>query len=119
MLVDRYGRKATIIFNAALFTLGALTVAFSNSLGWVLLGRLILGFAVSLSAIAECIYIAEISTPNRRGGLVSLNELGITVGKVKDGNSSLQLITIITLLIIHSSVIYSIMHYRYFSGILG
>ena len=28
-----------------------------------MLGRLIVGFAVSLSAIAECIYIAEISPP--------------------------------------------------------
>ena len=81
ILIDRYGRKLTIILNALLFTLGALIVAFASNLSSVLLGRFILGFAVSLSAIAECIYIAEISTPNRRGGLVSLNELGITVGK--------------------------------------
>ena len=61
---------------------GALIIAFSNGLTSVLFGRFILGFAVSLSAISECIYIAEISIPNRRGGLVSLNELGITVGKL-------------------------------------
>ena len=81
ILVDRYGRKTTIILNALLFTFGAFIVAFSNNLASVLFGRFVLGFAVSLSAIAECIYIAEISTPNRRGGLVSLNELGITVGE--------------------------------------
>ena len=38
------------------------------------------GFGVSLSAIAECVYISEISPPHRRGLLVSLNELGITLG---------------------------------------
>ena len=38
------------------------------------------GFGVSLSAIAECVYISEISPPERRGLLVSLNELGITLG---------------------------------------
>ena len=81
ILVDRYGRKTTIILNAILFTFGAIIVAFAKNLTSVLIGRFTLGFAVSLSAIAECIYIAEISTPSRRGGLVSLNELGITVGK--------------------------------------
>ena len=78
--MDRFGRKATIILNALLFMIGALIVAFSKNFASVLFGRFVLGFAVSLSAIAECIYIAEISIPNRRGGLVSLNELGITVG---------------------------------------
>ena len=79
--MDRWGRRTTIILNALLFTIGAFIVALSRNLFSVLFGRFILGFAVSLSAIAECIYIAEISIPNRRGGLVSLNELGITVGK--------------------------------------
>ena len=83
ILVDRCGRRTTIILNAILFTIGAVIVALSKNLGSILLGRFILGFAVSLSAIAECIYIAEISIPNRRGGLVSLNELGITVGRCR------------------------------------
>ena len=79
--MDRCGRKLTIILNALLFMLGAFIIAFSTNLTSVLFGRFILGFAVSLSAIAECIYISEISIPNRRGGLVSLNELGITAGR--------------------------------------
>ena len=52
----------------------------STSYGLLLVGRFVLGFAVSLSAIAECIYISEIAPPEKRGMLVSLNELGITVG---------------------------------------
>ncbi|CAM6054191.1 unnamed protein product, partial [Sphagnum tenellum] len=78
--VDKYGRKRTIIANAFLFTFGALVLAFSTNLFFLLSGRFILGFAVSLSAIAECIYISEIATAEKRGMLVSLNELGITVG---------------------------------------
>ena len=39
-----------------------------------------MGFAVALSAIAECIYISELSIPAKRGMLVSFNELAITVG---------------------------------------
>jgi SP family facilitated glucose transporter-like MFS transporter 12 len=41
----------------------------TSSFGLLLVGRFILGFAVALSAIAECIYIAEISTPEKRGEL--------------------------------------------------
>ena len=78
--VDRYGRKVTIVANAFLFTLGAVVVSASSDFILLLAGRFILGFAVSLSAIAECIYISEIATPEKRGMLVSLNELAITVG---------------------------------------
>lgn len=78
--VDKYGRRLTIVLNAILFTVGALLVASTSSYSLILLGRFVLGFAVSLSAIAECIYISEISTPEKRGMMVGLNELGITVG---------------------------------------
>ncbi|XP_059089463.1 solute carrier family 2, facilitated glucose transporter member 10-like isoform X2 [Tigriopus californicus] len=78
--IDHYGRKFTIIFNAFLFTAGSLTVTLSSHLGVILFGRFMLGFAVSLSAIAECIYISEIVRPEKRGMFVSLNELTITVG---------------------------------------
>ena len=78
--MDTVGRKYTIIINAILFTLGAVIISFTSSFFLLLLGRFILGFAVSLSAIAECIYISEIASPEKRGMLVSLNELGITVG---------------------------------------
>lgn len=69
-----------IIVNALVFALGALLLAFSNSYSWLLVGRFIVGFAVALSAVSECIYISEISTPLNRGMLVSLNEVAITVG---------------------------------------
>lgn len=78
--MDNYGRRFTIVANAFLFTIGAVIVSLTSSLSLMLLGRFILGFAVSLSAIAECIYISEIATPEKRGMLVSLNELAITVG---------------------------------------
>ena len=78
--VDKYGRRLTIVVNAFLFTGGALVLATSTTFGFLLAGRFVLGFAVALSAIAECIYISEIAPPEKRGMLVSLNELGITVG---------------------------------------
>lgn len=66
--------------NALVFAIGAGLLAFSYSYGWLLVGRFVVGFAVALSAVSECIYISEISTPHNRGMLVSLNEVAITVG---------------------------------------
>lgn len=69
-----------IIANAVIFALGAVMISGSSTFFFLMLGRFILGFAVSLSAIAECIYISELSTPAKRGMFVSFNELAITVG---------------------------------------
>ncbi|XP_048760030.1 solute carrier family 2, facilitated glucose transporter member 12-like isoform X2 [Ostrea edulis] len=79
-LIDKFGRRLTIIVNTAVFLVGALVLGFSPNYAALIIGRLLLGFAVSLSATGECIYISEIAPPKRRGQLVSLNELGITLG---------------------------------------
>ena len=79
-LVDKFGRRNMIIFNACVFVIGALMISGTSTFFIFLLGRFTLGFAVALSAIAECIYISELSIPAKRGMLVSFNELAITVG---------------------------------------
>ncbi|KAI8499149.1 hypothetical protein Bbelb_229130 [Branchiostoma belcheri] len=102
-IVDRFGRRSAIIVNAGVFVCGAMTLALAQSYAVLVAlcskntvlqsealrkaskrkqvtGRLVVGFAVSLSAIAECIYISEIAPSSKRGMLVSLNELGITLG---------------------------------------
>lgn len=78
--MDQFGRKTIIILNAFIFLIGALVLAFANSFPIFIVGRFILGFAVALSAVSDCVYISEIAPPQRRGLLVSLNELGITLG---------------------------------------
>jgi len=79
-LLNNLGRKYSIQFTAFLFTVGALIMAMANNLVVVLVGRFLVGFCVSLSAMSECTYIAEISHATQRGRLVTLNELGITLG---------------------------------------
>ncbi|KAH3782648.1 solute carrier family 2, facilitated glucose transporter member 10-like isoform X2 [Dreissena polymorpha] len=79
-LMDHCGRRSTIIGNSVVFLLGALILGFAPNFGVLVVGRLLVGFAVSVSATAECIYISEIAPPKQRGLLVSFNELGITVG---------------------------------------
>ncbi|KAJ7373800.1 hypothetical protein OS493_009122 [Desmophyllum pertusum] len=79
-IVDFIGRRLAIVINSVVFLVGAIILAFAPSFAVLIVGRFIVGFGVSLSAIAECIYISEIAPAKRRGLLVSINELGICIG---------------------------------------
>jgi len=71
---DAAGRKRTICITDLVFLLGAVVLSYANSLGQLLLGRVIVGIAVSVSGIADVAYLHEISPPQWRGAIVSVNE---------------------------------------------
>ncbi|XP_067948554.1 solute carrier family 2, facilitated glucose transporter member 12-like isoform X2 [Watersipora subatra] len=79
-VIDWIGRKLTMIVNCVLFIIGALILSIAYSFTSLIIGRVLLGLAVGLSAVAECAYISEIASPEHRGKLVSLNEVAIAVG---------------------------------------
>ncbi|XP_053430606.1 solute carrier family 2, facilitated glucose transporter member 10 isoform X2 [Nycticebus coucang] len=79
-LIDRYGRKQAILGSNLVLLAGSLGLGLAGSLIWLVLGRLVVGFAISLSSMACCIYVSELVGPWQRGVLVSLYEAGITVG---------------------------------------
>ncbi|XP_057636962.1 solute carrier family 2, facilitated glucose transporter member 10 [Chionomys nivalis] len=79
-LIDCYGRKRTILGSNVVLLAGSLILGLAGSLSWLLLGRSSVGFAISLSSMACCIYVSELVGPRQRGVLVSLYEVGITVG---------------------------------------
>ncbi|XP_027704559.1 solute carrier family 2, facilitated glucose transporter member 10 [Vombatus ursinus] len=79
-LIDRYGRKKAILFSNAMLLASSLSLSLAGSLAWLAMGRGTVGFAISLSSMACCIYVSELVGPRHRGVLVSLYEVGITVG---------------------------------------
>ncbi|XP_068928429.1 solute carrier family 2, facilitated glucose transporter member 10 [Petaurus breviceps papuanus] len=79
-LIDRYGRKKAILFSNVMLLVGSLSLSLAGSLPWLAMGRGTVGFAISLSSMACCIYVSELVGPRYRGVLVSLYEVGITVG---------------------------------------
>ncbi|XP_023367767.1 solute carrier family 2, facilitated glucose transporter member 10 isoform X2 [Otolemur garnettii] len=79
-LIDRYGRKQAILGSNLVLLAGSLGLGLAGSLAWLVLGRVVVGFAISLSSMACCIYVSELVGPWQRGVLVSLYEAGITVG---------------------------------------
>src|SRR3712207_3299223 len=79
-LSDRFGRRPTALLAAVIFGLGALAVAFAPSVAFIVFGRFLLGLGVGLASMIVPLYIAEIAPAARRGALVSLNQLMITIG---------------------------------------
>ncbi|XP_075384776.1 solute carrier family 2, facilitated glucose transporter member 10 isoform X1 [Tenrec ecaudatus] len=80
ILIDCYGRKEVILGSNLVLLAGSLSLGLAGSLTWLVLGRLVAGFGISLASMACCIYVSELVGPRQRGVLVSLYEAGITVG---------------------------------------
>lgn len=77
---DRVGRRLTVLATALVFIVGVLLAAFTPSYPVLLAARIIIGLAVGSASMVVPLYIGEIVPPRVRGGLVSLNQLAITVG---------------------------------------
>ncbi|XP_042550763.1 solute carrier family 2, facilitated glucose transporter member 10 [Dipodomys spectabilis] len=79
-LIDGCGRKRAILGSNVVLLAGSLGLGLAGSLAWLILGRLAVGFAISVSSMACCIYMSELVGPRQRGVLVALYEAGITGG---------------------------------------
>jgi len=69
-----------VLITAVVFIVGVLLAAFSPTYPSLLAARIIIGLAVGSASMIVPLYIGEIVPPRLRGGLVSLNQLAITVG---------------------------------------
>jgi sugar porter (SP) family MFS transporter len=79
-ITDLRGRKRTIFGTACLFAVGSILCAVSTSIGVLIAGRIAVGLAIGVASYTAPLYIGEIAPPKLRGGLVTLNQLAITVG---------------------------------------
>ncbi|MBN3321638.1 GTR10 protein, partial [Atractosteus spatula] len=80
ILIDRHGRRNSILLGSLLILGGSLLLALSRSVSALVGGRIAVGFAMSISSMSCCIFVSEMVRPRRRGLLVTLYEAGITVG---------------------------------------
>ena len=79
-LSGRIGRRGALLAAASLFTVGALLAGLATEVWMLTACRLGLGFAVGVAAMVAPLYISEIAPANRRGMLVSVYQLAITLG---------------------------------------
>jgi sugar porter (SP) family MFS transporter len=82
VLSERLGRKKTILIVAAVFVIGTLACAIAPTATLLVVGRVVLGFAVGGATQTVPMYVAELAPANIRGRLVLAFQLAIGVGIV-------------------------------------
>jgi sugar porter (SP) family MFS transporter len=79
-LSDKFGRKLILKYAALLYFFSAIFSAISPNFISLVFARMIGGLGVGASLILAPMYIAEIAPPDRRGRMVSFNQLNIVIG---------------------------------------
>jgi len=82
ILADAFGRKKMILLSAFIFFTAALVMAFAPDFATLVTGRVLVGLSIGIASLTVPMYVSEMSPPQLRGRLVSLNQLLITVGIV-------------------------------------
>jgi major inositol transporter-like SP family MFS transporter len=81
-IADGMGRKRSLMVCAVLFLFGALGTALAPSLVPMVLARIVLGLAVGAASATVPLFLAEMAPANRRGRIVTINELMIVTGQM-------------------------------------
>ena len=80
MLSDFLGRKKTMLIAAVMFSISAMGCAVCKGFGDLVIYRMVGGFGIGVVSIVSPIYISEVAPADKRGTLVSLYQLAITIG---------------------------------------
>lgn len=74
-LCDSVGRKQTILLTDIGFGVGAFILFVAPTFAWVVFGRIVVGFAVAVSGIADVSYLHEIAPIHLRYDFFNVNDL--------------------------------------------
>ena len=80
VLSDFLGRKKTMLIAALMFSISAIGCAVCQGFTDLVIYRMIGGFGIGVVSIVSPIYISEVAPADKRGTLVSMYQLAITVG---------------------------------------
>jgi sugar porter (SP) family MFS transporter len=79
-LADAISRRRTKMISGCVYVTGAIGCALAQTYWQILAGRFWLGLAVGTASFVSPMYIAELVPPRIRGGVVSFNQLMVTLG---------------------------------------
>jgi sugar porter (SP) family MFS transporter len=79
-LAEKISRRRTKIIAGVVYITGAIGCALAQTYWQILAGRFWLGLAVGTASFVAPMYIAELVPPRIRGGVVSFNQLMVTLG---------------------------------------
>ncbi|KAG0174661.1 hypothetical protein DFQ28_005257 [Apophysomyces sp. BC1034] len=87
-VMDRYGRRWTILIGSLIFIVGGILQTAANKMVEIMLGRLIAGFGIGFLSTVLPVYTAELSRAHNRGTVtvlgMSINMLGYTASEFID-----------------------------------
>lgn len=81
-LSDRYGRKKILSFLSIIFLVSSLLCTIAPDVISMIIFRFILGLAVGGASVTVPTYLAEVSTVEMRGKIVTVNELMVVSGQL-------------------------------------
>lgn len=79
-LTDLWGRRWVLLATGAGFGVFSLWTGLSTGLATFVAARFLVGCCIGVASLVTPLYISEMAPAKIRGGLVSLNQLAITVG---------------------------------------
>jgi sugar porter (SP) family MFS transporter len=79
-IADRLSRRWSILLANVVFLIGSVIQCAAQNVAMIFVGRFIAGLSIGQLSMVVPLYISELAPPNLRGSLVSLQQLGITVG---------------------------------------
>lgn len=79
-IADRLSRRWSICLASVVFVVGSVLQAAAVNTSMMFVGRFIAGVSIGMLSMVVPLYISELAPPNLRGALVSLQQLGITMG---------------------------------------
>ncbi|KZT05381.1 general substrate transporter [Laetiporus sulphureus 93-53] len=82
MLADRVSRRTSILIACITFCVGSALQVGAQSLFHLTLGRAISGLGIGALSMLAPLYMAEISPPELRGSLMTMEQLAIVLGAV-------------------------------------
>lgn len=84
-MLEKYGRKRSLLLNAAFGIIGAALMGFSNlgnSVEMIIIGRFLIGINCGFATTASPTYVSELAPINLRGAFGTVNQLAVAFGLV-------------------------------------
>jgi sugar porter (SP) family MFS transporter len=79
-IADRIGRRATLVWAAAIFILGSVLSPLAPNVSVLIVARAIIGIGIGFSSVTAPVYVSELAPPQSRGMLIGLYQLALTLG---------------------------------------
>ncbi|KAI0159146.1 sugar transporter [Pestalotiopsis sp. NC0098] len=79
-IADHLSRRWSIALASVVFIIGSAIQAGAVNIAMIFVGRACAGYAIGMLSMVVPLYLSELAPSNLRGALVSLQQLGITLG---------------------------------------